>query len=508
MVQGIILKGDVMSGLTSDYENIKLTGRLESDMAFFKEIFKKDAVLRIKQIRVRGIYSYDCALFYMDGMVNSELVNESVVRPLLLVESERREDSLAGYICEQVLFASENKITDNTADMLRAVLYGDTLLLIDGSAQAITVNTKGWKTRGISEPENERILEGPREGFNEAALLNLALIRRKLLTPDFSTEMIRVGRRSETLVFFCYLDSLVDKKTLFELKKRISKIDIDGILDTNYITEQIRDNKGSVFKTAGTTERPDVVAARLLEGRVALLVDGTPMVLTVPYLFSESFQSDEDYYLNFKVSLIGRALRYICFFLSISIPSVFIAATVFHKELLPTSLALSVTQLRGGVPFPAVAECILLIFIFEILKETGVRMAQSLGHALSIVGGLVVGQAAVEARIISAPMLIVAALSGIAGLIVPRLKGAVFYMRLILVLAAAFFGLYGYIAGITVMVIKILSLSSFGISSTVSLSHADYQGLKDTLWRAPWRRMKKRPLFNRNKVRMEEIKNE
>ena len=159
-----------MSGLTSDYELLKISGNLKEDIALFKEIFKKDAVLRMKQLRVRSMYEYDCALFYMDGMVNSEMLNESVVRPLLLVNSEHTDIPFADYICEQVLFASENKTTDNVADMLRAVMYGDTLLIIDGCTDAVTINTKGWKTRSISEPENERILEGPREGLNEAAL--------------------------------------------------------------------------------------------------------------------------------------------------------------------------------------------------------------------------------------------------------------------------------------------------------------------------------------------------
>lgn len=495
-----------MSGQTSDYSGIKLSLSLEENIKLFKDIFKKDSVLRLKRINVRGVHEYDCAVFYMDGMVNVELLNDSVVRPLLTVKSERKEDSLIGYIAKQVLFASETKKSGDVAEILQAVLYGDTLLLADGCDEALTINTKGWRTRGISEPEDERILQGPREGFDEAALLNLAMIRRKLLTPDLCTEMIRVGRRSDTLVYICYLDSLVDRKTLNEVKRRTQRIDMDGILDSNYIAEQIRDCPGSLFKTSGSTERPDIVAARLLEGRIAIVVDGTPVVVTVPYLFSENFQSDEDYYLNYIVASVGRILRYICFFLSVSVPAVFIAAVNFHKELLPTSLALTVTQLRGGVPFPAFAECVLLIFVFEILKETGVRMPQSLGHALSIVGGLVVGQAAVQARIISAPMLITVALAGISGLMIPRLKGAVFYLRLIFVCLAALFGLYGYIAGMTLTLIHILSIDSFGTSYTVSLSRADAQSLKDTLLRAPWRKMLNRPLFNRNTVRMRERK--
>lgn len=490
-----------MSGQIADYAEIRLSSNLEENIRFFKNIFKKDAVLRLRKIAVRSACSYDCALFYMDGMIKAELLNESVIRPLITSKAERREDSLVGFISKQVLFAGETSVTDRVEDMLRSLLYGDTLLIVDGCTEAVTVNTKGWRTRGISEPEDERVLQGPREGFDEAALLNLAMIRRKLLTPDLCTELIRVGRRSDTPVFICYLDSLVNKRTLSELKKRINELDMDGILDSNYIAEQIRDHPRSLFKTCGTTERPDIVAARLLEGRIALVVDGTPVVMTVPYLFSENFQSDEDYYLNYAVSSVGRLLRFVCFFLSVSIPAVFIAATSYHKELLPTSLALTVAQLRGGVPFSAFWECILLIFVFEILKETGVRMPQSLGHALSIVGGLVVGQAAVEARIVSAPMLIIVALSGISGLMVPRLKGAVFYLRLIYVVLSALFGLYGYIAGITVTFIHILDLSSFGTSSTVSLDRASLQSLKDSLWRAPWGKMRTRPFFNQNIIR-------
>lgn len=490
-----------MSGQIADYAEIRLSSSLEENIRLFKGIFEKDAVLRLRKIAVRSSCSYDCALFYMDGMIKAELLNESVIRPLITSRAERREDSLVGFISKQVLFAGETSVTDRVEDMLRSLLYGDTLLLVDGCTDAITINTKGWRTRGISEPEDERVLQGPREGFDEAALLNLAMIRRKLLTPDLCTELIRVGRRSDTPVFICYLDTLVNKRTLSELKKRIKKLDMDGILDSNYIAEQIRDHPHSLFKTCGSTERPDIVAARLLEGRIALVVDGTPVVMTVPYLFSENFQSDEDYYLNYAVSSVGRLLRFVCFFLSVSIPAVFIAATSYHKELLPTSLALTVAQLRGGVPFSAFWECILLIFVFEILKETGVRMPQSLGHALSIVGGLVVGQAAVEARIVSAPMLIIVALSGISGLMVPRLKGAVFYLRLVYVVLSALFGLYGYIAGITVTLIHILDLSSFGTSSTVSLDRASFQSLKDSFWRAPWGKMRTRPFFNQNIIR-------
>lgn len=496
-----------MKSITADYENVYISGNLEKDILLFKEIFNKDSTLRVKRIRVRKTESIDCALIYLDGMVDSFQLNEGVIEPLITVKTENDSSSLAEYIEKQILFARDVKRKTKVNEILQGVMYGEALILIDESVEALTVDAKGFRTRGIAEPQDERVLQGPREGFEEAALLNLAMIRRKLQTPDLCTEMLRVGRRSDTMVYICYLESLADSKKVEEIKKRIKKIDIDGILDSNYIAENIRDHRFSFFKTSGSTERPDVVAAKLLEGRIALVVDGTPVVITFPYLFSENFQSDEDYYLNFLVASVGRILRYISFFLAVSIPAIFIAVSSFHRELLPTGLAISVSSLRGGVPFAPLTECLIMIFVFETLKETGVRMPQSLGHALSIVGGLVVGQAAVDARIISTPMLIVIALSGIAGLMIPRLKGAVFYLRLILVFLAAFFGLFGYLVGAAVTVMHIISLNSIGVDYTASLRKADYQSLKDTVFRAPWEKMIKRPVFNKNIIRNKGRKN-
>ena len=231
------------------------------------------------------------------------------------------------------------------------------------------------------------------------------------------------------------------------------------------------------------------------------MVDGTPVVLTLPYLFSENFQSDEDYYINFMLASLGRILRWFCFFITVSVPGVFVALVTHHFDLLPTHFALTVSRLRAGVPIASVAECIALVFAFEILKEAGLRMPQNLGHALSIVGGLVVGQAAVEAGIISAPMLIAVAFSAIAGLMVPRLMGAVFYWRLFIVIACAALGIYGYLAAVSVFVIRVFGIKSFGTDYTVSFSKPHFQTLKDSLFRVPWHLMKTRPDFNKNKIR-------
>lgn len=488
-----------MSGSVNDYEKCSLSGDLDKDITLFKNIFKVDAVLRTREVLVGG--KWRCCLIYMDGMVNSAQQGETVVEALVESVPPENLPLTAKYIAQNILFANEVGETESLPDMLRAILYGDTVLIVDGSVSALTVNTKGWRTRGIKEPDSERVLQGPREGFDEAAMFNLAMIRRKLLTPDLCIELMRIGRRSDTPVFICYLGSLADPNTLKELKRRLAKIDIDGILDSNYIAENIRDHKRGILKTTGSTERPDIVAARLLEGRIALVVDGTPVVLTLPYLFSENFQSDEDYYVNFTVASISRILRYICFFIAVSVPGVFLALITHHFDLLPTHFAISVSRLRAGVPIGSAAECLALLFAFEILKESGLRMPQSLGHALSVVGGLVVGQAAVEASIISAPMLIAVSLSAIAGLMVPRLSSAVVYLRFINVIACAVFGLYGFFAVSALFTLSVFNINSFGVDYTASFAHPDAQNMKDIFIRAPWTKMLTRPAFNKNKIR-------
>lgn len=483
----------------NDYGGLIISGNLDKDINLFKEIYKNDAMLRIRVVNL-GESENRVAFLFFDGMVESSSIEDSLVRSCVTANGVPECADL-DYLLKRVLYSCEITKTEKVRDIISALSNGDTAVLFENSKSALTVDTKGWRTRGIEEPSGERVSQGPREGFDEAGILSVAMIRRKLQTPDLCIEAKKIGRRSKTQIYICYLGELADEKMLGELKNRLDKIDIDGILDSNYISEHIRDDKHSIFKTIGTTERPDVVAAKLLEGRIAVIVDGTPVVLTLPYLFSENFSTDDDYYINYLVAGIGRVLRYLCFFISISVPALFIALTTYHIGLLPTPFMLSIAELRSGVPFSSVSECLMLILIFEILKETGYRTPESLGSALSIVGGLVVGQAAVEARIVSAPMLIAVALSGVSGLMIPRLRGAVFYLRIALTIVSALMGLVGFVMLFSVIIISILSKKSLGIDYTVSLNNPSAQGLKDTALRAPWPFMKTRPDFNKNKIR-------
>jgi len=476
-----------------------LSGKFNKDVSIFKDFLCNDKMLRIRTIKLGDTAKKMCFLFF-DGMIDPITLNESLIKSCITKKNVPCNADV-DYILDNVLFTGEIKTSNKIDEMISSMENGDTAVVIEGCTTGLIVDTKGWQTRSIEEPSDERVLQGPREGFDESAIINVALIRRKLQTDDLYVEEMCIGRRSNTKIYICYLDSLAKKEIVDELKKRINKIDIDGILDSNYIAENIRDKKFSLFKTTGSTERPDTVAGRLLEGRVALVVDGTPVVLTLPYLFCENFQSDEDYYINFQVASIKRLFRYLCFILSVTIPAVFIAITTFHIQLLPTALMLTVAEQRSGVPFSSVFECLLLVFVFEILKETGLRTPKSLGSALNIVGGLVIGQAAVEARIISAPMLIAVSLSGVAGLMIPRLKSAVFYIRLALIISAAIMGLFGMISVLMIFVFSLFDTESFGAQYCFSLENPSFLSLKDTMIRAPWTKMTTRPPFAKNIIR-------
>lgn len=473
------------------FENENISGSLKKDIAFFKKIFKDDALFRTRIIENSAKEAFCCILF-MDGMVNSSLINESIIKPLVISNTDINNDTKR-IISKHILFTDEISESENLKELLTSLLYGDSILLIENSNKALILNTKGWRKRGISEPKNEEVSQGPHEGFDEAVMLNAASLRRKMATPDLRIHSVKLGRKTNTKIFICYIDSLVNKNLLNKVTEKIKSIEIDGILDSNYISELINENKYSLFKTIGTTERPDTVASRLLEGRIAILTDGTPVAVTLPYFFAENFQADDDYYTNFTVASIGRILRYICFYIAITLPALYIALSVFHPQLLPASFLNTISETRNGVPFSSFTEVILLVSVFEILKETGLRMQQNLGHALSIVGGLVVGQAAVEARIVSAPVLIVTALCGISGLMVPRLKGAVFYCKLLLIILASLLGLYGFFAGLVIIHIHLYSLESFGVDYVSPAMEFTFQSLKDTIIRAEWSKMLTRP---------------
>ncbi|MGI6176684.1 MAG: spore germination protein [Christensenellales bacterium] len=474
-------------------EDQKVSLSLDDNIAISKGLFKDMDIIRYKEVvqneEKRPLRYF---LVFCDGMVNSEIINTHIVKPLMTI-TPNQKGSLTDALLADVVQIGETKTTDCFKDVVESVTFGDTILFADGCGQAAILNTKQPSLRSIEEPDNEKVLGGPREGFTESLMQNLSQVTRRVHTNEFKTKMLTLGQRTRTSVCVCYFDSLVDKSLLSNLLTRLGHIKIDGVLDSNYITELIRDRRYSPFRSTGYTERPDVIVGKLLEGRIAIFVDGTPMVLTIPHLFIENFQSSEDYYFNFYYTSFARMLRIGAFFLTVAVPALYIATVAFHQEMLPLSLLMRIALERQSVPLPAAIEAVVMLLVFDILRETGARMPSNIGQALSIVGALVIGQAAVEANLVAAPMIIVVAATGITSLVVPKLNAPIIFWRFLLLMMAASFGFFGLTIGLCLLVFHINNLKSFGFDQTSLQGSFRIQAIKDILIRAPWHMMIKRP---------------
>lgn len=489
-------KGSTEEPLNEGKEE-KVNKSLEQNINKIKEIFRDDDTLVYRYFENHHDRRIRCCIIYTYGMTDNEMVYRSIIGPVVGNGSLEYGRNIVDDLCSSVIESDNVERIEDFNDIIAAIIDGSTILLTENQCEALIINTISFETRGIEEPESEKAVRGPREGFTESLTTNLTMIRRKIKTPDLKFCLKTLGVRTRTSICICYIDGIANEKVLQELLKRLDDINIDGILSAGYIQEMISDHPFSLFDTIGYTERPDVIASKLLEGRISIFVDGTPMCLTVPQIFIELFQSNEDYYENFYFSSVTRFLRIVGFVLTIITPALYIALTCFHQEMMPTPLFMSIQIARSGIPMPIVAEALSMIIVFEILKEAGSRMPSYIGQALSIVGALVIGEAAVDARLISAPMIIVIAFSGITSLMINRLKTPALWLRVIFLLFASFMGFYGLIFGITGMLISLYGMRSFGIPymTDISIISSDFQDLKDTYIRAPWWYMKNRPKF-------------
>ncbi|NLO46746.1 MAG: spore germination protein [Clostridiales bacterium] len=486
---------------TLSTDSVTLSGFLDENINAVARLFTDVDILRIRRIENNHNKKQKYAIVYIDGVVDSAIMNDNLIKPLMVSTVQTSGKDLLDTVMNQIVQINDIKKTNQMEDIVEAVAYGDTVLFVDGAQQALILNTKNFQTRPIAEPENEKNLAGPREGFSEIILLNLSLIRRKILSPDLKMKFLSLGRRTKTKVCVCYIDGLVNKQILEELMRRLNQIDIDAVLDTGYINELIKDAQTSPFRTIGDTERPDVVIGNLMEGRIAVFLDGSPSVLTVPFLFIENFQSSEDYYVSFFYSSFMRMLRISGFFLTITVPAMYIAVVAFHHEMMPIQLFINIASERQGVPLPAALEAILMLIVFDVLRESGIRMPTGVGQALSIVGALVIGQAAVEAKLVAAPMIIVVAFTGITKMLLPKMPAPMIYLRLFLLILASSFGFFGVVLGLSCIAIHIINLRSFGIPQVTLTANLKYQEVKDTYIRAPWWTMIRRPRSSEDKVR-------
>lgn len=430
------------------------------------------------------------AVCYLDGFVDKDILTRDVLSSLTGTTL-----SVPVYDCLKNLpFPEVIDVSVELGDVLAHIAKGDVVLLIDGAEGCFCFPLRQTVMRGITEPPTESVLRGPREGFIEDIKANTTLIRRKIKSEKLVITNMSVGEQTHTSVAVCYIDGIADKTIISTVKERISKIKTDGILDSYYIEQYLCENKYSLFTQVGSSEKPDVVAAKLLEGRIAIIVDGSPSVLTVPFLLFEAMQDAYDYYSNdWRASLI-RIFRIIGMLLTIFLPAAYVAFETFHFHLLPLKFLITLLNATNGIPFPPQIEILLVLLLFEILNQASIRMPRFLGISLSIVGAIVLGDTAVKAGLISSPAVLIIALSSIGIFCVPSQVNVISMLRAIFVCIAAVLGLYGLLIATIMTVCYIVSINNYGTPFAAPFAPIVSSDLKDGLLKSLNVNQKTRPL--------------
>lgn len=434
-------------------------------------------------------------LVYIDGLSNTEEIDNSVLLPLM--NNTNEDDDQVNTLITESISVSSIKEIQSISDCTKEIAAGNPIILIDRSKSGFSLGLSKWDKRAIESPEAENVVRGPREGFIETLSVNTSMIRRRIRNPKLKMNLLQIGKYTETEVTITYIEGIADKTLIKEVKNRIKRIDIDGVLESGVIEEFIEDNPYSPFPQVLATERPDVVTAGLLEGRVAILVDGTPFAMVVPATLYSLLQSNEDYYSRSIIATATRWLRYLLVLMSLLLPSLYVAILTFHQEMVPTTLLISIASSREQVPFPALIEALLMEVTFEALREAGLRLPKQLGSAVSIVGALIIGEAAVQAGIVSAPMVIVVAITGVASFTIPRYnaESAIRMLRFPIMFLAGTLGLLGIMLGIIAIIVHLSSLRSFGVPYLSPMAPMNVHGMKDVLIRTPLWKMNRRPHF-------------
>lgn len=466
---------------------------LNVNLNAIRTIFDGASDLIIREFKIGAEKKVPAFAIMLDGLVDKAAINEGLIKALMFAKLDIDENNALALVKESALSIADIKEYNTMKDILDNILSGGSALFIDNSDIALVALIQGWEARDVKEPETEAVVRGPRESFVEPLRTNTALLRRKIKNVNLKFETMKIGKQTQTDVCVAYIKGIVNEKIVQEVKDRLSRIDIASVLESGYIEAFIEDAPYSIFPTVGNSEKPDIVAAKILEGRVAIITDGTPFVLTVPYLFVEAFQSSEDYYSRpFYASFI-RLIRWLALITSVFLPALYVAVVSFHQELLPPSLLISIAAAQEGTPFPIVVEALLMQIIYEVLKEAGVRMPRPIGQAVSIVGALVIGEAAVTAGLIGAPMVIVVALTAVTSFITPSIADANVLTRLVMIILAGTSGEFGIMLGIACILVHMCSLRSFGVPYTSPAAPMIPSGLKDTFIRVPLWAMLKRP---------------
>ncbi|MBQ8291004.1 MAG: spore germination protein [Clostridia bacterium] len=436
-----------------------------------------------------------CALVYADGIVNKELLGTLIIRPLsaLYLKNAGGRGATSEVAIQISARFPELKKVQKYSEAVQEVLDGNTLLLVDGLAVGFIAGAKFLPVRAITEPPTDIAVKGPREGFIEDIKTNMSLIRKRLKSPELRFETLRVGKRSDTMVSICWLESTSNATVKEEIKKRIEAIDVDVIPDSSYISALMTERKHSVFRTVGTTEKPDVFTAKIAEGRVGILVDGSPIALTLPYLLTEDFQSSEDYFVSPFMASVFRALRFVSLFVAILLPAFYVSAELFKMQLLPLGLMLTIASSVREIPLSPSLEMFVVLLLLEVLKEASIRMPKYVGMSLSVVGALVLGETAVSAGFLSTPAIIIVAFSGICLYTVPNFVETGSILRWLFLLVGGSLGPFGIVLLSAFLLFYLFSTESFSVPILAPFSPLSSRDLRDSVVKYDMESLDKRP---------------
>ncbi|MFP3392423.1 spore germination protein [Brevibacillus sp. SIMBA_040] len=477
----------------------KLSSNLQENEALIKLQLRDCDDLVVRHFVLKT--GVNAAIFFIDGMIDRKVTSRQII--------EYTTSSNSTY---EKPVTNELESTDRLRQVIRNILSGTVVLLRDGHTEALLNNARGWERRKVKEPLAEPVVRGARDGFVETLCVNTALIRFRLKDPNLRVRHLIIGKRTQTDINVLYIEGIVKPAIVEDVLKRLDAINIDGVLESGYVEHMIEDSTFSPFPQMHNTERPDKVVGNLLEGKVAIMIDGTPFALIVPAIFTQFYQSPEDYYERFYIVALIRLIRTLSFFLALYLPSLYIAFTSFHPEMIPSRLIMAMSAGRSTVPFPSMIEALFMEAASEILREASVRLPKPIGPTIGIVGALVLGEAAVKAGLVSPVMVIIVSLTTIASYTSPSYSTSIStrVLRFPMIFSAGIFGLYGIMLLTLLIAIHMVSLKPFGVPFLSPLSPLNLRGMMDFIIRFPLKYLKRRPsMFHPlDKVRINEKNNQ
>lgn len=489
----------------------KISANLRENEQTIREMINGCDDILFRPMKLGRGQETDCFLVYIEVAVSNMMLEDSVIGKMLNRLWDMEDAEVGEVIEKNSLGVSDTKELMTMEEAMAAMLAGNAVMFIDHFDKAIKIGSKGYPGTGVMKADSEKVLRGSKEAFSESVKMNTALIRKRIRDTKLKVKEKPLGRYSNTMTAIVYMEGMVYPPVLKNLERKLDSFEIDGVLDGGVIEHLTADLKYSPFPQYQTTERPDRAAMAVLEGRVAVICDNSPEALLLPTTCNALFQTSDDYYRHFAIVSFLRLIRYLGAFLAVSLPGIYLAAVNFHTQLLPTNLLFSLAEAREGVPFPALVEMLLLELSFELLREAGLRMPGPIGNTIGIVGGLIIGQAAVSANIVSPVVVVVVALTALGSFAVPNeeLSEAFRLLKYLFLGLCACFGILGLVFGWMLVLVHLAGLKSFGISYLMPFAGGDVNKggeSRDSVLRAPLDWLERRPIFsrreNRRKMRM------